>query len=523
MRPAMTLRRALPLLPLLAATTAACGGATPPTMEGRDGMLSRTAVAQKCEEAAEGHDKPFLVEWDATDLASFEARAKQHTVFVKYTGCKLEVLYECKDETNATAFGTYGVPQPTSGTRQGFDIENEGDLYANLPLGAAKLGGKVSAGEKLHLEYFVSAVATASRDSIYRGELKPHGGCAEATHYVWAYNLGAFELESASNQSAEVEGSVAGFGAGGSRKNKESSLGKGGDLESCLTNDQRSCRVPIRLALRSIKDGDHPGSVAAGGTPAAPPAGAAPGAAHAGTVQAQMEQAQAQQNANTIWIDANSKFAQDGDGKQCLAKLDRALAIDTRVADAASGGYMRARALCTMAAGQCDEGKNMLLTMLKGQDTKRVSTDAELDQKVRHEANRLCPSSTAKNDEEKLYRLSREVTKQAEAGDAKGAKAHFATIEKLVPKVQDAGKKFDRQSEAGRNDAQFHHQAANFGKGALRAIVKAVAKVEGCPAALPLHQRAYRLDLPGQSPESVDKVSAASWKTLIDMKQIECK
>jgi hypothetical protein len=514
----MKLRRALPLLPMLAAT-AACGGATPPTMEGRDGMLSRTAVAQKCEEAAAGHDKPFLVEWDATDLASFEARAKQHTVFVKYTGCDLEVLYECKDETNATAFGTYGVPQPTSGTRQGFDIENEGDLYANLPLGAAKLGGKVSAGEALHLEYFVSAVATASRDSIYRGELKPHAGCAEATHYVWAYNLGAFELASASSQSAEVDGSVAGFGAGGSRKNKESSLGKGGDLASCLTNDQRSCRVPIRLALRAIKEGDHPASAA----PAGPPPGAAPASAHAATVQAQLEQAKATQNANTVYLEANAKFFEDHDGKQCLARLDRALAIDSRVTDVPGGGYMRLRSLCTMAVGQCDEGKSMLLVMLKGQDTKRIETDAELDKKVRMEANGLCPSSTAKTDEERLSRLAREVSKQAAAGDAKGAKAHFATIEKLIPVLKEQSRKFDRSTEAGKNDSMFAHRAANAGEGALDQIVKAVAKVEGCAAALPLYKRAYRLKLPGMKPESVDKVAADSWKTSIDLKQIECK
>jgi hypothetical protein len=516
----MRTSRLLCLVPMIAGAAAACGGSTPPTMEGRDGMLSRTAVAQKCEEAAEGHEKPFLVEWDATDLASFEARSKQATVFVEYTGCKLEVLYECKDETNATAFGTYGVPQPTSGNRQGFDIENEGDLYANLPLGAAKLGGKVSAGEKLHLEYFISAVATASRDSVYRGELKAHPGCAEATHYVWAYNLGAFELASSSSQSAEVDGSVAGFGAGGSRKNKESSLGKGGDLESCLTNDQRSCRVPIRLALRRIKDGDHPG----GASPTAgPPPGGAPPSAHAATHQAMAEQGKAMQNAVGLYTEANGKFHEDHDGKQCLARLDRAMQIDSRVTDMPGSGYMRLRALCTMAVGQCDEGKNMLRTMLEGQDTKRIGTDVEFETKVRNEANQLCPSSTAKTDEEKLTRLSREVSKQAAAGDAKGAKVHFATIEKMVPQLQEQSKKFDRSTEAGREDSQFAHRSVQAGKGALRAIVLAVAKAEGCPVALPLYQRAYRLDLPGQKPETVDKVAAEAWKTQIDQKSVVCK
>src|SRR5678816_3375350 len=82
---------------LIAGAIAGCGGAPPPTMEGRSGMLSRTAVAQKCGEAAQGHDRPFVVEWDATDLASFEAKAARDTIVVKYEGCKIDVLYGCSD------------------------------------------------------------------------------------------------------------------------------------------------------------------------------------------------------------------------------------------------------------------------------------------------------------------------------------------------------------------------------------------------------------------------------------------
>ena len=52
----------------LLSLSTACGGAgTVPTMSGREGMLSKTAIQQKCEDAAEGHLRPFVVEWDATD------------------------------------------------------------------------------------------------------------------------------------------------------------------------------------------------------------------------------------------------------------------------------------------------------------------------------------------------------------------------------------------------------------------------------------------------------------------------
>src|SRR5262249_18309923 len=118
---------------------------------GREGMLSTTAVAQKCREAAKGHDRPFVVEWDATDLATFEAKAARDTVFVRYDGCNLEVVDGCADAVSPGRFGAYGTPQFTSGTTQGFDVKNQGELYAKLPLGAASLSGKVAAGETLHL------------------------------------------------------------------------------------------------------------------------------------------------------------------------------------------------------------------------------------------------------------------------------------------------------------------------------------------------------------------------------------
>jgi hypothetical protein len=145
----------------------ACGGAgVHPAMQGKEGMLSSTAIAKKCEEAKEGHDRPFVVEWDATDLASFEAAARQRTMFVKYEGCSLKVLYECRDPNVLSRFGAYGSPDFTSGAVQGFDIRNQGELYAKLPLGASTLSGRLHEGEALHLKYFVSGVATSSRESV---------------------------------------------------------------------------------------------------------------------------------------------------------------------------------------------------------------------------------------------------------------------------------------------------------------------------------------------------------------------
>jgi hypothetical protein len=198
---------------------AGCAGGVPaPTMEGRQGMLSRTAIAQKCEAAAEGHDRPFVIEWDATDLATFEAKARQTTIVVRYEGCELVPLYDCTSASSIGTFGAYGVPELTSGTLQGFDVKNQGELYAKLPLGAASLSGRLEAGESLHLAYFVSGLASSSRDSLYRVDVDQHPACRDATHFVASYALGAFELSSSANSAGSAEAS--GFGAelGGSRR-----------------------------------------------------------------------------------------------------------------------------------------------------------------------------------------------------------------------------------------------------------------------------------------------------------------
>ena len=45
------------------------------------------------EQLSKNHDKPFIIEWDATDMSMFQGRAeKTGVVFVKYEGCELRVL-----------------------------------------------------------------------------------------------------------------------------------------------------------------------------------------------------------------------------------------------------------------------------------------------------------------------------------------------------------------------------------------------------------------------------------------------
>ena len=496
------------LVPLALLFLAACGGVSAKgnvnvNVKGRASMLDATAVAQKCDDAAKGHDRPFVVEWDATDLASFEARAQRETVFVKYTGCKIEVLDQCGDGGFVGKFGTYGPPQWTSGTVQGFDIKSEGELYAKLPLGAASLSGKIAAGEMLHLKYFVSGVAMSSRASIFRNDLATYKGCKEATHYVWSFNLGAFELESSSHIDGEAKASAFGGEAGGKGKHEESQVAHGGDIKSCSTNNMLQCRVPIRLVLRKIEEGGDAPAVATGPSPTAPPPG--PGATM--TPAEVNEMIKVQQEASAAYSSALTKLAQN-DGEGCLKDFDRVMKLKPDMLD--NYGAKISRARCMMRAGKCDEGTKDYRAALAAQDVKHIEGDDELDKKARDQANRECPASTAKNDVDYVLRASREFhamtwdheLKKGKIVDLKTCKAKYDDIYKRVVKFE----KTDKEASRARQE----------GIGALDAGAECAARAAKCGDGLPLHIEAYKLKLPGMS--GVDKIAKENWANRLKMK-----
>ncbi|MEA2749387.1 MAG: hypothetical protein QOI41_3530, partial [Myxococcales bacterium] len=180
---------------------------------GQSSLMDGTVAGQnKCN--PKSADRPFIIEWDATDLSQFESVTSNDIVFVRYEGCELRVIDSCRNDSVKGALGAYKSVDWTSGSVEKMDISNEGELYAKLPLGAATLGGRVSAGEQFHMEYFVSGVRTATRPVVYRADLDTVAGCKGATHFVYAYQLGAFALGSKKNINAEASATVWGFGGG---------------------------------------------------------------------------------------------------------------------------------------------------------------------------------------------------------------------------------------------------------------------------------------------------------------------
>ena len=104
----------------LASVLAACAGGSGPvpgTKSASDVQtagLSQTAVGKnKCD--PKSANRPFVIEWDATDMSSFESRASNDVVFVKYEGCDLQIVDGCSSDSVRGSFGSYKPVDWTSG------------------------------------------------------------------------------------------------------------------------------------------------------------------------------------------------------------------------------------------------------------------------------------------------------------------------------------------------------------------------------------------------------------------------
>ncbi len=167
------------ILAFLAAAScaAACGGA--PTR----GPAPISELEAACLTAS-GAQHPMIVEWPAADRAMLEVRAKMGTVVVRARGCHIELLDQCRAPDAYAYF-------PTSSKRQSESVRSKAELYAKLPVGAAKLEAKLSAGGELRVALDVVGTWAISRARLTKLELV--GACKGATHVVTAITVGAFD------------------------------------------------------------------------------------------------------------------------------------------------------------------------------------------------------------------------------------------------------------------------------------------------------------------------------------------
>jgi hypothetical protein len=401
---------------------------TPERESGQSGLMADT-FAGKNQCNPKNADRPFVVEWDATDMSSFEAFASSDVVVVHYEGCELKVLDRCRDDSLRGKLGAYRAVDWTTGQLETVDIASEGELYAKLPLGAASLSGRVQGGEKFHMEYYVAGTRNASRGDVYQADLEKLSGCKGATHFVYGYNLGAFALGSVKQTSAETGGSVYGFGVGGNMKNRRAADKKGGDLGVCKSDvaaEVQGCKSPIRLVLREIQTGADPERAAQ----KAPDTDQSLNAS--GQVAAKIEMSEE--------AGARMKAAQEklnaGDGKGCLKELDAHDQVNPQnKSSEPKSGLAFTRAMCVMQAGQCDAGKQL---MRKVQEAMAQSdtTPESIDRNVEGMAARYCQGANMSPRDQFLKALNTLANSGYKKVDLATCKSSYETLVKLRPVVK---------------------------------------------------------------------------------------
>ncbi len=141
--------------------------------------------------------RPLIVEWSGADRGALELHLQRGLVAVRYEGCELEVLREC------TVPGAYAYAGFTR-KRDTVTIASSDDLFAQMPVGAYKLEGRLARGGTLHVDMTLVGMYEARRGDTYEDELQ--GRCDGATHLVTAAQVGAFSLAAGTSTGATAQG-----------------------------------------------------------------------------------------------------------------------------------------------------------------------------------------------------------------------------------------------------------------------------------------------------------------------------
>ena len=192
----------------------------------------------KCDAAA-GQLRPLVVEWSAADRAALEAQARRGQLVVRRQGCDLEVLRRCK----APPKQAYGYAALTPKEERAV-IKNAAELYASIPVHAAKLEGKLAEHGELRAEMTIVGEYAVAGTAPAIDQLE--GACEGATHVVTALTVGAFSFLAGASSERGAAVSVMSFGAGVSKKSENESLSRDGEVAACAASKRGDAAPPDR-------------------------------------------------------------------------------------------------------------------------------------------------------------------------------------------------------------------------------------------------------------------------------------
>ncbi len=261
--PSKSSARLLALLLVAIAASACLSSCTPP----RSSRAARGWAGPRCY-AAKDRVLPLVVDGNASDRAALEALSKRGLLALSVEGCSLRILPQC------VLPGSYRyVPLTPKFDR--VMIRDQSELYANLPLGAVSLEGRLASAGSLDVAMAVVGRFETDPKSLPHGPLS--GPCEAATHIAIGMSTGAFSFYAGSSSSAGADANILNVGAGAAQSSSQQVIATDGDGRACArsaasdTAPPFGCGALLRLDLVPI-----------GGDSSAPPS-CPPGTAWNGT------------------------------------------------------------------------------------------------------------------------------------------------------------------------------------------------------------------------------------------------
>lgn len=191
--------------------------------------------ASKCGIRRNSASKPLVVDWSSAERAALEGRARSGLVPVRWQGCEIEVLTTC----NARGDYHYVGLNPK---RETVRIKSADELYANLPVGAATLEGKLERHGALEVDMTVIGRMEAERFDFHRTELD--GRCDQATHVITGLTVGAFTFSAGAGADVSAGASFRGAGGGAASSSERELLNTDGDRAACEQATQADIEAP---------------------------------------------------------------------------------------------------------------------------------------------------------------------------------------------------------------------------------------------------------------------------------------
>ncbi|MBI4703177.1 MAG: hypothetical protein HY744_18830 [Deltaproteobacteria bacterium] len=168
--------------------------------------------------------KPLVVEWPSADRGELEGKARSQVVVVSYSGCEMVLLPHCK------APGTYRYSALTP-KQDTITIKNEDELYASIPIYAARFEGKLASAGELNVVMTIVGRYDTDRPEVRADELD--GMCQGATHVIAGLAVGAFEFFAGAAAEVGAGAEVLGAGAGARSRAKREMLNRDGQPNEC--------------------------------------------------------------------------------------------------------------------------------------------------------------------------------------------------------------------------------------------------------------------------------------------------